>query len=84
MGEGGCSGLDVFIRASGTCTCRVSVYLPVLFFSQTHTPFEHIHTQIYTYGSLADGAWERKDRALFLDAGAQAQVKTRLAVIPLR
>lgn len=44
----------------------------------------HTLTQIYTYGGLADGAWERKDRALFLDAGAPAQVKTRLAVIPLR
>lgn len=68
------------------------MYLLFAFFSSnTHTRnFEHTHmsthtlTQIYTYGGLADGAWERKDRALFLDAGAPAQVKTRLAVIPLR
>ena len=69
-------GLDVLIRASGTCTCRfVRVCVSPLFLTDT---------QIYTSGGLADGAWERKDRALFLDAGAQAQVKTRLAVIPLR
>lgn len=67
-------GLDVLIRASGTCTCKVVRV----------SPFFLTHTQIYTSGGLADGAWERKDRALFLDAGAQAQVKTRLAVIPLR
>jgi len=53
-----------------------SVYLPPfpLLFFLTHTLRE-----IHTRGGLGE-----QRRALFLDAGAQAQVETRLAVIPLR
>lgn len=68
----GCSRLDVLIGASGTCTCGSP---RALFLT---------HSEVYSRGGSADGSWERKDRALFLDAGAQAQVKTLLAVIPLR
>lgn len=47
--EGGsihCPKLDVLIRASATCTCRVYTYLPVLFFYLTHT-YLSTHTDLH-------------------------------------